>query len=128
MRAVARLCAYTALGVVVCLSGCAPSGLQIDETVGVSLGIVYDHVREEATILIQDVSPRVDLESSFVDGVSDRSAWVVVSSCANDAVVDEASTTEVAVIPRDAYVKSVKTAIAAGGFADAVSCDGLSFR
>jgi hypothetical protein len=114
------------IAVTVGLGGCATPGLSIEETVGMSLPRIDDHVAETSTLLVQDVSPRVGEDASY--SMNNQSAWVVVASCADAVVVDDASETEVAVIPERTYTDDVREQIADGAFADAVACDGLSYR
>ena len=109
------------------ITGCATSSLPIDETVGKSLEEISEHVGDTTTLLTQDVSPRVGLEATYQEG-GDDTAWIVVASCADDAVLDSATMAEVAVIPLRAYTAEARSEIADDAFADAVSCDGLSYR
>ncbi|KAB1867575.1 hypothetical protein [Microbacterium algeriense] len=127
-RALIRLRACEpAVALAAAVTGCAMSSLPIAETVGKSLEEVSEHVGDTTTLLTQDVSPRVGLEATYQQG-GDDTAWIVVASCADDAVVDSATMAEVAVIPKRAYTAEVRSEIADDDFADAVSCDGLSFR
>lgn len=127
-RALIRLLACApAVALAAAATGCAMSSLPIAETVGKSLEEVSEHVGDTTTLLTQDVSPRVGLEATYQQG-GDDTAWILVASCADDAVVDSATMAEVAVIPKRAYTAEVRSEIADDDFADAVSCDGLSFR
>lgn len=77
-------------------------------------------------MLIQDVSPRVGREASYRD--HRRNGWIVVASCADSEDIGSATAIEVAVIPERTYSETVRAEIAEGLFADAVTCDGLSYR
>lgn len=79
---------------------------------------------EEATVLVQDASPRLGLVASFRDGSNDV-GWTVVSACSSDGLLADSDLIEVAVIPTDSFTSAVDQRMEEGEFRDAVtSCEG----
>ena len=128
MRAVKRKCAGIALALVATLasSGCGVvSSTTVSDAPGKSLEFVEDRLQPDVTLLIQDVSPRVGLAASY--GLGDDGLWTVVALCADSAVLDNATSVEVAVVPQRAVDVAVRNLIRDGAFRAAVDCDGRDY-
>lgn len=121
-RAGVAVVLVSALGLV----GCSVPSMEVSEAVGLPLSNVTIEIPETSTLLIQDVSPRVGLESTYRSWDDDN--WIVVASCADSANLGDASIVEVAVIPKAAYTSTVREDLAGDRFESAVSCDGRSYR
>lgn len=104
------------------LMGCAPQqpastcGSDRAEYIGGTLEEFSGCIAEEATLLIQDASPRVGQSPSFTDDPGARGSWRVVEACSSgdDWRVD--AYVEVAVIP-------IAHEAPEADFSDAVVCD-----
>ncbi|MGM1016764.1 MAG: hypothetical protein ACQEW8_04420 [Actinomycetota bacterium] len=124
-RLVAAALALSALGVTGCTAEAEPV-LKPAEVVGGPFQAVWDAVGDEATLLVQDSSPRVDREPTFTD--QEPAGWVVVAACADDADLRQATSVEVAVIPEDTFTTDVREDLEAGEYTDAVDCEGRECR
>jgi len=97
------------------------------EVIGKPYETVSHAVAENAELIVQDSSPRVDRTPSFELGL-EPSGYVVVAACADDADLRKASSVEVAVIPEDSLTAEVEADLESGKYEDAVDCEGRSHR
>ena len=94
------------------------------DLLGLALETARSSFPEDATVLIQDVSPVVELDASYQDGVADD-RWTVVSACSSADLIADSDLVEVAVIPSGAFTPAVEERMNDGEFRDAVtSCEG----
>lgn len=119
----------TALAFAGLLAGCsaAPAGTQTTpaQLVGKSLDRLVDLVPADSELLIQDASPRVGLAASY-DGVGlDR--WTVIALCADEPIIEESRSVEVAVVPSTAVTDTFRASVLSGAQADAVDCEGRGY-
>lgn len=117
------------LAVAALLSGCgAASPVEPASLIGQTLEVLSQGPGAEATLLVQDASPRIG-EAPAYDGDPDRdAAWVIVAICTSDDDVAASSDIEVAVLPTSSMTAAVTGDIAAGRYRDAVGCEGRPFR
>jgi len=109
--------------------GCSSKpSLQASSAVGKTLSVVTASAPEDTQFLIQDSSPRVGKPASFSLSVSDQTSWTVVAICADNEVLADAGIIEISIIPKQSYTAATKNEVADGKFADAVTCDDLSYR
>lgn len=116
------------LVVTLALSACSTPSPDAEDTAGALLGRSLEAAREilpeEATVLIQDISPAVELPPTYRDGEGED-LWTVVSACSSSEVIAESDLVEVAVIPTSSFTSSVEERMSDGEFRDAVtSCRG----
>lgn len=119
------------LGMLACV-GCAsgaqtqePPPLLVADASGTSMADISDHVRDDATLMVQDVSVVVDATPSYNASQQTSTQWIVVAACSDSRTIDDAGTVEVAVIPADDYDDAVRAQVADGEMASTVVCDGL---
>jgi hypothetical protein len=95
-----------------------------DMLLGRSLEVARDVLPSEATVLIQDISPAVELLPTYRDGEGED-RWTVVSACSSSELIAESDLVEVAVVPTSSFTPSVEERMTDGEFGDAVtSCRG----
>jgi hypothetical protein len=129
VRSLNRIVAGSVVGLTLGVTaGCTatPSTL-IDSVPGRSLEFVDDHVGADITFLIQDVSPRVGLPASYQLERGDD-LWTVVAVCANSASLGDATSVEVAVIPKKAFTAEVTKSMKAGAYRGSVDCASRKYR
>jgi hypothetical protein len=117
-----------AIVLVLALVACSTSRSQdegtADALVGQSLEVVRGVLPAEATVLIQDISPAVELSPAYRDGEGED-RWTVVSACSSSELIAKSDLVEVAVIPTSSFTPSVRKRMTDGEFRDAVtSCRG----
>lgn len=111
-----------AIGVL--LTGCGTATTP-SAFVGDGLVSVADARSDEAELLTQDASPRVNLPATY-DG--DEEGWTVVAICSSASSIEASESIEVAIIPTSALGEDAKLAMQEGHYADAVDCGGRPFR
>lgn len=123
MRAALRRVAPILCGVVL-LAGCTPSAVPPADLIGATLDTLTAGPGADATLLVQDASPRVGASPSYTGDPDRDAAWQIVAICTSDADVARSSQIEVAVLPDDLVTPAVEAEVAAGDFRDAVDCAG----
>lgn len=105
---------------------CAPTSLgssadAAEQLVGLRLSEAAPTIGDDSLLLVQDASPRLQLEASFSTDDLASSRWLVVAACSDATTLKESSVVELAVVPASgvADLESVDW----DRFADAVLCD-----
>ncbi|MGN6503753.1 MAG: hypothetical protein ACTHKX_12750 [Pseudolysinimonas sp.] len=126
MRPALALVAPLALAAAVSLAGCTPAAPAIPpaDLIGASLDTLTEGPGADATLLVQDASPRVGASPSYTGDPDLDAAWQIVAICTSDADVARSSQIEVAVLPEDLVTPAVEADVASGSFRDAVDCAG----
>lgn len=112
------------LAIGVLLTGCGTATTP-SAFVGDGLVSVANARSDEAELLTQDASPRVNLPATY-DG--DEEGWTVVAICSSASSIEASESIEVAIVPTSALGEDAKLAMQEGHYADAVDCDGRPFR
>jgi hypothetical protein len=94
------------------------------DLLGQPLDLAKESFPVEATVIVQDASPRIGLDPTFRDGLSDDQ-WIIVGACSTGESIDASDLVEVAVVPTRAFSSDVEREMAQGAFRAAVtSCRG----
>lgn len=128
MRAALARIAPVAL-VVALLAGCTPARpVAPAELIGATLDTLTEGPGADATLLVQDASPRVGASPSYTGDPDLDAAWQIVAICTSDEDVARSAQIEVAVLPGDLVTAAVEAEVAAGSFRDAVDCAGRPYH
>jgi hypothetical protein len=115
--------------VVALLAGCTPAQpVAPADLVGATLDTLTEGPGADATLLVQDASPRVGASPSYTGEPDLDGAWQIVAICTSDADVARSAQIEVAVLPDDLVTPAVTADVAAGRFRDAVDCAGRPYH
>jgi hypothetical protein len=110
--------------VILALVACSHPAPKDQDTADTFLGRSLDDAREdfpaEATVLIQDILPAVELPPTYRDGEGED-RWTVVSACSSSELIAESDLVEVAVIPTSSFTPAVENQMKDGAFTDAVT-------
>jgi hypothetical protein len=110
--------------VILALVACSHPAPNDQDTADTFLGRSLDDARvdfpAEATVLIQDISPVVELPPTYRDGEGED-RWTVVSACSSSELIAESDLVEVAVIPTSSFTPAIENQMKDGAFADAVT-------
>lgn len=116
-----------AVACVLLVSSCTATGaadMSSHDLLGETLEDARPSFPDDATVLIQDASPRLGLSASYRDELNDG-RWTVVSACSSDDLLADSDLIEVAVIPTNSFTSAVDRRMEEGEFRDAVtSCEG----
>lgn len=94
--------------------------LAADLLVGLPFSEAESLVSMDAVFVVQDASPRVGLDPSFVSDETFSSRWLIVAACSDLPGLAQSTVIEVAVVPIDTVMGlSVGSTVE---FSDAVSC------
>lgn len=81
------------------------------------------HVHQHTMLVVQDQSPLVGVKASYSPGLDQKSdRWIVTAVCANNRTIDDATSVEIVVIPREKVTPAVKEKMRAGKFGK-LSCE-----
>ncbi|MFC8597473.1 hypothetical protein [Isoptericola sp. NPDC057191] len=101
------------------LAACeGPDELSVKDAPGQTLDVVNEHVPDDASFVIQDVSPVVGVAASFDESNTDE--WTLLAACADAQVIDQAATIEVSVVPSSRVTNEVRSKIEAREFGETV--------
>lgn len=107
------------------LAGCTPAqAVAPADLIGATLDTLTAGPGADATLLVQDASPRVGASPSYTGEPDLDAAWQIVAICTSDEDVARSAQIEVAVLPDDLVTPAVEADVAAGRFRDAVDCAG----
>ncbi|HTL40527.1 MAG TPA: hypothetical protein VL294_03545 [Pseudolysinimonas sp.] len=113
---------------VVLLAGCTPSAVPPASLIGATLDTLTAGPGADATLLVQDASPRVGATPSYSGDPDLDAAWRIVAICTSDPDVAKSAQIEVAVLPDDLVTAGVDAEVASGDFRDAVDCAGRPYH
>jgi hypothetical protein len=107
------------------LVGCtAEPAVAPADLIGATLDTLTEGPGADATLLVQDASPRVGAAPSYTGEPALDAAWQIVAICTSDENVAASAQIEVAVLPDDLVTPAVEADVASGAFRDAVDCAG----
>jgi hypothetical protein len=107
------------------IGGCGHSAppLGVDEARGTTLDVVDAHLRQESTLIVQDLSVLVDAEPTYGRVATSPEEWLIVAVCADTDVIDTATDVEVGVIPDRLATPAIHEKIHANEYLEAIgSC------
>ena len=112
------------------LTGCVPTHTPVapSDVIGETLDALSDTVLANATLLVQDASPRVGEQPSYTGEPDLDGLWVIVAACSSDRDLATSVEVEVAVLPSASVTAGVEADIDDGQYRDAVDCSGRPYR
>ncbi|MFJ4223816.1 hypothetical protein [Microbacterium sp. NPDC089695] len=90
---------------------------------GKTFAEVDQHLPDDATYLVQDVSPIFDVDPSYNGDQFGSSQWTVVAACADEKWLETSTTIEIAVAPTASVSAAELASARAGDYSDSLVCD-----
>ncbi|MBD8585989.1 hypothetical protein IFT90_15645 [Frigoribacterium sp. CFBP 8766] len=105
-----------------------PTGAPLTSYVGLTFDSVTSKLRPDTTVVVQDLSVLVGKDPTYTQIAFGSPEWDVVAICADQEMLEEASSVEVAIVPVADASPSFLNGVREGEQKSTVTCEGRPYR